>query len=272
MERLGTWSARVAVRLTYETDIPVSQVELVWDLFNNAVLAATVTTVAVASTQSQAGDPGRLYGRVLTLDGDEYVGFLRWDTNEGHWTDHLDATKRMPRRHMREAERLSGARYEEERDVRVFGIRIGSETNSRWTTSASSVVRFGHIRQIEVLDNSHALLVFKSGEEQELSSSSDDLGSGLTITVEDVDQGEVKIDWHDLDIVEFLPAPAENAHFGGRIHGTLTTRGGEDFTGWITWDRDEVYGADEVDGDVDGRRRAVPFNNITSMRQPIRMA
>jgi len=45
VERLGVWSARVGVRLTYETDVPVSQVELVWDLFNNAVFNATVTTV-----------------------------------------------------------------------------------------------------------------------------------------------------------------------------------------------------------------------------------
>ncbi len=44
-ERLGTWTARVGVRLTFETNAPVSQVELVWDLFNNAVLGATVTTV-----------------------------------------------------------------------------------------------------------------------------------------------------------------------------------------------------------------------------------
>ncbi len=45
VERLGAWSARVGVRLTYETDVPVSQVELVWDLFNNVVLDAAVTTV-----------------------------------------------------------------------------------------------------------------------------------------------------------------------------------------------------------------------------------
>ncbi len=44
-ERLGAWSARVGVRLTYETDIPVSQVELVWDLFNNVVLNAAVEIV-----------------------------------------------------------------------------------------------------------------------------------------------------------------------------------------------------------------------------------
>lgn len=45
VERLGVWSARVGVRLTYETHVPVRQVELVWDLFNNAVLNAAVTTV-----------------------------------------------------------------------------------------------------------------------------------------------------------------------------------------------------------------------------------
>ena len=45
VERLGAWSARVGVRLTYETHVPVRQVELVWNLFNNAVLNAAVTTV-----------------------------------------------------------------------------------------------------------------------------------------------------------------------------------------------------------------------------------
>ncbi len=44
MERLGVWSARLGVRLIYETKVPVNQVELIWDLFNNAVFNATVTT------------------------------------------------------------------------------------------------------------------------------------------------------------------------------------------------------------------------------------
>jgi hypothetical protein len=44
VERLGAWSARVGVRLSYENNAPVSRVEWIWDLFNNAVLNATVTT------------------------------------------------------------------------------------------------------------------------------------------------------------------------------------------------------------------------------------
>ena len=36
---------------------------------------------------------GRLYGRVVTRRGDEHVGFIRWDRNEGSWADFLDADK-----------------------------------------------------------------------------------------------------------------------------------------------------------------------------------
>ncbi|MFQ5501943.1 MAG: hypothetical protein ACE5EQ_06530 [Phycisphaerae bacterium] len=43
MERLGVWSARIGVRLLYETKVPVNHVELIWDLFNNFVFNATVT-------------------------------------------------------------------------------------------------------------------------------------------------------------------------------------------------------------------------------------
>ena len=127
-------------------------------------LAATATVVLAQPAASQVDDPGRLYGRVITMDGSEFEGFIRWDGNEGHWTDHIDAAKRLPRRFMREAERLSGERYERERAIRVLGVRVGWETDSRWSSSATSVIRFGHISRIEVLDDSHGLLTLKSGE------------------------------------------------------------------------------------------------------------
>ncbi len=57
LERLGAWSARVGVRLTYETDVPVNHVELVWDLFNNTVLNATVTIVSGDSRIEKAVTP-----------------------------------------------------------------------------------------------------------------------------------------------------------------------------------------------------------------------
>ena len=46
----------------------------------------------------RASGDNRLYGRVVTSDGQEYEGYLRWDRNEGSWADLLDAKKRVPSR------------------------------------------------------------------------------------------------------------------------------------------------------------------------------
>ena len=60
-------------------------------------IAASLTAVVVPAAFAQANDQGRLYGRVVAMDGSEYQGFIRWANNEGHWTDQLNATKRLPR-------------------------------------------------------------------------------------------------------------------------------------------------------------------------------
>jgi len=46
----------------------------------------------------RASGDNRLYGRVVTVRGREYEGYLRWDRNEGSWADLLDANKRVPSR------------------------------------------------------------------------------------------------------------------------------------------------------------------------------
>lgn len=217
--------------------------------------------------QAQVDDPGRLYGRVVTLDRETFEGFLSWDGNEAHWTDHIDATKRVPRRFRREAERLTGERYERERSVRVFGVRVGWGTESQWSSTSQAAIRFGHVQRLEVLDDNHALLTLKSGEEQELTNRGSDLGRGLDVIVHEADGSSVEIGWDDIDTIEFLPAPRGESGFGERIHGTLTARGGYEFTGWITWDRDEIFGLDELDGDEGRRRHQIPFSNVRSIER-----
>ena len=225
-------------------------------------IVVSLTAAVVPAAFAQANDQGRLYGRVVAMDGSEFQGFIRWDNNEGHWTDQLDASKRLPRRFMLEAQRLSGEKYEQRRAVRVLGIRVAWETESRWASSASSAIRYGHIRGIQVLDNTHGLLVLKSGEEQEFSSSSSDLGRGLEIIVQEGNGSAAELKWNDIDYIEFMPAPRRESPFGKRLYGTLSTRGGNEFSGWITWDRDEIFGPDELNG-VDGRRsRFITFDNI----------
>ena len=230
-------------------------------------IVVSLTAAVVPAAFAQANDRGRLYGRVVAMDGSEFQGFIRWDNNEGHWTDQLDASKRLPRRFMLEAQRLSGEKYEQRHAVRVLGIRVGWKTESRRASSASSAIRYGHIRRIQVLDNTHGLLVLKSGEEQEFSSSSSDLGRGLEIIVQEGNGSAAQLKWHDIDYIEFMPAPRRKSPFGKRLYGTLSARSGSEFSGWITWDRDEIFGPDELNG-VNGRRsRAIAFDNIAAIER-----
>lgn len=172
-----------------------------------------------------------LYGTVHTRDGQAVTGFLRWDRNEGSWTDLLDANK------------------------------------ARGRSSAISGVRFGHVSRIEPTGNSEALFTLKSGEVVEMSARATDLGSALrALTVESPD-GSVELRWRDLDAVEFLPAPEDLSPHRGRLHGTLTTRSGERFTGYVTWDVDEIYTSDVLDGEFDGRDVEIPFGAIESIER-----
>jgi hypothetical protein len=225
--------------------------------------------VSAASSAAQTQDPGRLYARVTTMRGRSFEGFIRWDQNEGHWTDVLDASKRLPRRFYRQAEELAGRSASRDNDGwTVLGYRVGRD-DDRWPLTASAAIRMGHIRKILVLDEDYALLTLKSGQEQELRKSSTDLGDdNRGIVVDTQSEGRVELHWNDIDVVEFMPAPTGvGSSFGDRLYGSMETRRGQTFTGWITWDMDEIFGGDELDGQDSRRRRAIPFNQISQIER-----
>ena len=175
----------------------------------------------------------RLYGTVHTVGGEHLTGYIRWDRNEGSWTDLLDANKPMER-----------------------------------GGSSVSGIRFGHVDEIEVLSNRAALFKLKSGEEVELRARASDLGTGLRALTIDHDGGShSELRWRDLERVEFEEAPSDSRPAEGRLFGTLTTRSGMEFTGYIAWDVDEIYSSDVLDGDLDGERLRIPFGAIASIER-----
>ena len=175
----------------------------------------------------------RLYGTVRTEYGSEFTGFIRWDRNEGSWADLLDANK--PR------------------------TRGGSSISG---------IRFGHVQRIDVLGRDAARFTLRSGDQVELTGNASDLGSGLRALLVDEGDGTVaEFEWSDLDAIEFTAPPEGVRPSEGRLFGTLVTRSGLEFTGYVAWDVDEIYSSDILDGNEDGERREVPFGAIASIER-----
>ena len=221
--------------------------------------------VLLLGATALAGDNGRLYGRIKTVDGDTYQGYIRWDKNEVSWVDILNGDKQLPDEATRsEASRRRGSNRTR---IEIFGIKIGNVETSDWSGSAQSGLRMGHIKSITKIDDETALVETKSGEKVELSGGSTDLGSDMReLIIEDEKQGETELSWDDLDRVDFEAAPTnDRSSFGDRLYGTLTTRRGDQYTGFVGWDIDEVLTNDVLDGEDHGRARKVKFEKIASI-------
>lgn len=227
-----------------------------------------VATLWATALAPQAESSDRIYGRVVTAEGDHLEGYLRWDRNETHWVDFLDGRKEIPWAWVREAERLDDdfrQRRERERSLTVLGVRISwDEDEDEPPPTSTAAVRFGHLRSLEVLDERRARLVLRSGEDVVLTATSSDLGPAFRgLIVEDGTRGEVELRWRELDRVEFLAAPAGGSAPGAeRLHGTLRTRSGVELTGFVAWDLDETLSTDVLDGEEGGRERDVSFGDV----------
>ena len=220
-----------------------------------------------------AENDGRIYGKITTTDGDILEGLIRWDKNEGSWVDILNGTKDLSNKKSKkysETDRRKQNRNKET-SIEIFGISLGKTSSSNWTlfNSAQSGIRFGHIKSLEPIGDDRALLVLKSGEEVELFGGSTDIGNGIReIIIEDEEEGEVELLWDDIELIEFMPANYnDESMFGERLYGTLTTRRGDEFTGFVCWDVDELFGTDILDGDEDGRDRKIKFGKIKSIER-----
>jgi hypothetical protein len=203
---------------------------------------------------------GRICGTVHTRDGETYRGPIRWDKNEAFWDDILDATKRRDGSH-RDARRR-------EKTVSILGLKItwdeeGSES------SASSGIPFGYLKSLERKSRNRAELTLKNGADIIFYGSATDVGSGVRgIVIQDPEEGEVDLDWEDLDVIDFGECkPDEITEPETRLYGEVETRRGDTFKGFICWDVDEVFYSDILDGEEGHRSRKIPFGKIQAIER-----
>lgn len=235
------------------------------------VLVTAVTVVlgitALALTAS-ADNSGRIYGKIYTVDGDVLEGLIRWDKNEGNWFDMLDGTKELPEHSFGDNDRERRRYSDRGKSIEVFGVDIVKWGGGSWDGSAQSGIRFGHIKELEVRGDDEVRLLLKSGQEIDLEGGSGDIGRGnREIVIEDPDQGEFELVWDDIDRIEFIEGRTMESSFGERLYGTLKTRRGDEFTGFICWDVDEIFAEDELDGEDRGRKRSIEFGLISAIER-----
>lgn len=171
----------------------------------------------------------RLYGRLMTRRGDEFIGWIEWDVDEVMTSDVLDGDE--GRRRNREIE-------------------------------------FERIQSIERRSQSSCIVTLKSGSTMKLSGTNDVNSSNKGIKVKDPSIGCIKVEWNDFDMVEFMPVPIDKLPSyddfdgGHRIEGTVFTEDGERFSGRIIWDDDEAYTWEHLNGDYHDLDIAIEFANI----------
>jgi hypothetical protein len=221
----------------------------------------------------QADNSGRIYGKIHTVDGDTFEGMIRWDKNEGSWVDILDGTRDRDDREDADRSRSSHSTrrtYGKSRSsVKIFGITIDDESNNIYLSgsSAESGIRFGHLKSMEMIGDDRALLTLKNGKEVEFYNGSTDIGTSVReIVIEDINEGEIEFAWDDIELIEFsdanFPKPSV---FGDRLYGTVSTRRGETYSGFICWDVDELFSDDVLDGDDQRRTRKIQFGKVAQV-------
>ena len=232
------------------------------------LIGVVATAVILFALSALADSSGRIYGKITTVDGEVLQGLIRWDKNEGNWVDIFNGNKELRTKH---GDKRDRKKYrDQERSIELFGITIARTGSSwSWSGSAQSGMRFGHLRSLEVIDDDAALLTLKSGEEVELEGGSTDVGDGVReIIIEDKAEGEIELEWEDIERIDFMETdPDLVSNLGQRLYGTVTVRRGDQYTGFVCWDMDELFSRDILDGNQKGRRRKVKFAKIKSIER-----
>ncbi len=203
---------------------------------------------------------GRICGLVHTRDGETFEGSIRWDRNEAFWNDILDGTKKREGRHWEGRRR--------ERHINILGLHISWDEEDT-EIKASSGIQFGYIKTLERRSRNRAILELKNGERITFYGYSTDVGSGVReILIDDPQEGEVELDWDDLDMIEFAECdPEQTTKPQRRLYGEVETRRGDIFRGFITWDMDELFYSDILDGEQRHRTRKIPFKKIKAIER-----
>ncbi|MDH4156845.1 MAG: hypothetical protein OEW00_06175 [candidate division Zixibacteria bacterium] len=200
------------------------EIELVWDDIEMIEFMA-------AKTDKESSFGERLYGKLETRRGEQFVGFVCWDVDELFAADILDGDEKRRKRK----------------------------------------ISFGKIAAIERYSSSGATVIMQDGDEMLLRGSNDVNDENRGITICDNNLGQVVVDWDEFERIEFLPAPKQIKYSdfdGGKLmRGTVFTEDGEQHSGTIRWDNDEEYTWEILDGSFRDVEFDIEFGKIKEIQK-----
>jgi hypothetical protein len=185
--------------------------------------------VEFTGNRNEGRDGQRLYGTVTSRAG-EFTGFIIWDRDESLATDILDGEE--------------GGRDHE--------------------------IPFHEITTIAPAGSGSARVGLKSGEELTLRGTNDVNSDNRGVIVVLKGLGTVEVGWRDLEKAVFRDPPASPTYGefdgGRRLSGKVRTPGGQVYEGEITWDMDESYSWESLDGEVDDIEYSILFQYVHSIK------
>lgn len=212
--------------------------------------------------QGSRDNSGFLYGKVTTKGGSEFVGRLRWGTEEASWGDFFNSSKTD--RGIPDEAKRNVRREKREEGIRIFGYRIGIRSKDV-AENRLFKARFGDIDTIEPRGKDRARVTMRSGEVFNIDGGSNDIGATINIWDESVGRAEVK--WTTIRRIEFMDTP-RNLDVGNvfRLHGRVHTVLG-DFEGFIQWDQDECLSIDKLDGETSEADLSLRMGRLRSIER-----
>lgn len=232
-----------------------------WTRRKIAKPARTTPAVKAAATGGAAepAHPSFLYGRIATVDGVTYEGRLRWgDGEEAFWGDYFNGAKKQnPWVSYIPPERLPKERH----PFAIFGLEIAHRERPI-DLARLFMERFGDIARIEATGRD-VRVTLKSGTGFYLDRmEASDFDDGVRVW--DATRGMKDLDSLRIRSIELRPAPPSAAPLD-RLHGKVRTRQGDEFTGFVQWDRQQCVGSDELSGRTTEGERSLRFGTIRSI-------
>lgn len=139
-----------------------------------------------------------------------------------------------------------------------------------YTQRGEKHIPFRQIRQI-VKNGKNCKIILKNGEALEMWGSNDVNGSNRGITVTMPNTGNVSFPWSSFELFEAVDNGEIHflsyADFGQpyRIYGTVETRKGESFEGYMAYDLDEAMMFELLEGKNNNISYEIPFRYIRSI-------